>query len=219
MVKRAYNLQMSRDITPVEKAGAEKAVLVFDHTVKELNKATDHVLIMLTPFKDNPDIPEEELIEFRSNLRDYRDRLMDNFKTFKEAAFQCIVALNPFSMDTETTKIKKSFIALVDELETEVNKFAELFSNLKDKAFIQSAVASLTLIDTKSEEIKEFIEDRAKNHIQKEILGKTWMDSISDEFNIKVDRPMPKLLELEEDRKKQLNDLAGNNHPISNWQG
>lgn len=210
---------MTKDITPTEKAAAEKSILVFDYTIKELNKATDYIQLMLTPFKDNPDIPEDEIIEFRSALRRYRDKLLENFKSFKEAAFQCIVALNPFSMDTETTKIKKSFISMVDELEVEVNKFAKLFSDLKDKSFVQSIVSSLTDIDKKSEDIKEFIEDRAKNHIQKEILGKTWIDSISDEFNIKLDQPMPKLLELEKDRNKQISDLAGNNNPIANWQG
>lgn len=219
MLKHAYNLQMSRDISPTEKAAAEKAILVLDYAAKELNKATDHVQLMLTPFKDNPDIPEAELIEFRSSLRRFRDKALENFKAFKHAAFQCVVALNPFSMDTETTKIKKSFIALVDELETDVNKFAKLFSDLKDSSFVQSIISTLTNIDKKSEEIKEFIEDRAKNHIQKEILGKTWMDSISEEFNIKLDQPLPKLLELEEDRKRQMADLAGNNNPISNWQG
>jgi hypothetical protein len=210
---------MSRPASPEEKAAAEKVLLVLKYTVKELNKATDHIQIMLTPFKDNPEIPETELIEFRSALRRYRDKLLENFKAFKEAAFQCVKVLTPFSMDTETTKIKKSFISLVDELEDDVNKFAKLFGDLKDNTFVQSVVSSLTAVQAKAEEIKEFIEDRAKSHIQKEILGKTWMDSIQDELGVKIDTPTPKILELEEERKRQLSDLAGNNNPISNWQG
>jgi glycyl-tRNA synthetase beta subunit len=122
-------------------------------------------------------------------------------------------------MDTETTKIRKSFISLVDELEVDVNKFAKLFSDLKDNTFVQSIVSILSNVEKKSEEIKEFIEDRIKNHIQKEVLGKTWIDSIKNEYGIDLDRPMPKLLELEEDRKKQLADMAGNNNPMTNWQG
>jgi hypothetical protein len=217
MFKRALNVQMSHPISPAEKAAADKASLTFDVAIRELNKAIDHLQIMLTSFGDNPDIPESEILEFRTALRRYRDKLLENFSSFKTAAFKCVVALKPFGTDTETTKITKSFIALVDELEDNVNKFADLFSNLKDKAFVQSIVSTLTNIEKKSEEIKEFIEDRAKSHIQKEILGRTWIDSIMEDLDVKMDQPLPKLLELEEERKKQLSDL-GKNQPIVNWQ-
>lgn len=218
MQRYAINVQMSHPLSPAEKASAEKAVIVFDTAIRELNKATDHLHIMQTSFGDNPDIPEDDIIKFRAALRRYRDKVLENFSAFKTAAFKCIVSLKPFSTDTETTKITKSFITLVDELEEKVNKFADLFTDLKDKSFVQSIISSLANIEKKTEEIKEFIEDRAKIHIQKEILGRTWIDSIMDELDVKMDNQLPKILELEEDRKQQLSDLGNNNHPIANWQ-
>lgn len=209
---------MSYKITDAEKAAAEKALIAFNYTTKVLDKIIDHVYIMLTPFKDNPDISPEEVIEFRAALRRYRDKVIDNFNQFKIASFKSIKILQPFSMDTETAKLTKTYVTYVDDLEHQISKFSDLFQNLKDKSFVTDIVASLTEVEKECNQIKDLIEDRVKSHIQKEILGRTWMDLISDDLQMKIEDHTPKLLELEQERNKQLSDLAHNNHATTNWQ-
>ncbi len=219
--RRAYTTQLSYDVTDAEKAYGEKAMIAFDYTLKSLNKATDHISIMDTPFKNNPDIKPEEIIKFRAALRRYRDKVIDNFNNFKEVAFKCVVALQPFSMDTETTKLTKSFITAVEDIETQVNKFSELFDSLEDKNFVAAVVQALDAIDKEAVELKKLVEDRIKKHIQVDILGKTWINGISDKLQIQIENKTPKLLELEKNRHKQLSDMSGqayNNHATRNWQ-
>ena len=216
--RRAYVAQLSYDITNAEKEQGEKALLAFDYAIRELNKSIEHITIMGTPFKNNPDIKSEEIIKFRAALRRYRDKTIDNFNAFKISAFKAIVALKPFSMDTEFAKLTKSFISLVESIETEVNKFSELFNALEDKNFVASIVQSLTAIDKEAEDVKKLIEDRIKKHLQEDVLGKTWMNGVSDELQIQIENYTPKLLELEKNRQEQLSGLSGNNHATRNWQ-
>jgi hypothetical protein len=217
MLKKAYVSQMSYKLTDAEKQAAEKALIAFTFATKVLDKAINHIYVMLTPFKDNPDISPDEIVEFRAGLRRYRDKVIDNFNQFKIASFKSIKALQPFSMDTETAKLTKSYISYVDDLEHLIGKFSDLFQNLKDKDFVSSIVTSLTDIEKQCDQIKDLVEDRVKSHIQKDILGRTWMDLLSDELQVKMEDQMPKILELEQERNKQLDDLAHNNHSISNW--
>jgi hypothetical protein len=219
MRKKAYTLQMSYDLSDTEKAEAEKSLLVFDHLIRAINKATDHVYVMLTPFKNDPSISSDEVIKYRAALRRFRDKMIENFDSVKEVAFECIKSLKPFSNDTQTDKLSKSFISSIDDIETKVNKFAETFDNLKDDNFIASAVAALGEIEDQADQTKQLVEDRIKTHIQKDILGKTWMDGVSDALQTSIETKTPKLIELSEERDKQLEDLAHNNHPIQNWQG
>jgi hypothetical protein len=218
MIKKAYVSQMSYKLTDTEKESAEKSLLVFNFAKEVLDKVIDHLYVMLTPFKNNPDISKEEVVEFRAALRRYRDRVIENFKQFKIASFKAIRTLHPFSMDTETAKLTKTYVSYVDDLENMVGKFSDLFQNMKDATFVSDVVASLTKIEKQCNDIKDFIENRVKSHIQKEILGKTWMDGISDELQITIEDKTPKILELEQERNRQLADMAGNNHAISNWQ-
>jgi len=207
-IRKSYQAQLSYDITASEKEQAEKALIAFNYALKLLHIASKYLNIMKVPFKDHQDIPNEELIKFRADLREYRDKVIEQFNNFKAAAFRCIVALNPFSLDTQTAKLKKSFIASVENIETRVNEFAEQFETLEDKAFVPTVVKDLTDIEKEVEQLEELIDDRIKTHIQTNILGKTWVDGVSNALQEKIETETPKLLELEQERQKQLSYLG-----------
>lgn len=207
MIKRAYACQLSYNVTDAEKLQAEKALLCFNYSLKLLSLGSDHLDIMKTPFKDNPDISSDDIMKARAAVRRFRDKSIENFNEFKISAFKCVNIMQIFSSDTQTLKLMKSFISSVNDLETKVNDFADLFSDLESKDFSKSVVASIEDIQKQCEETDEIIGERIKPHIQTNILAKSWVNTISDDLQMKVQKRTPLILDLFNDRQNQLNKI------------
>ena len=207
MLKNAYSIQMSYQVTDEEKHQAERAILFFNHSQKLLNLASEHLNVMKTPFKDNQEIPSEEIMKVRAALRRFRDKAVDNFEEFKIAAFKAIRAIQQFSSDTQTIKIIKSFVSEVDELEVKLDKFVLLFKDLEDKEFVKNIVTSMEDIQKQCKNIEEIVEERVKKHIQNNILATSWIDEIGENLEIKLEKNTPIILQLFEERQKSLNDI------------
>lgn len=210
MIKRGYSTQMSYDITNDEKMQAEKALMAFDYALKVLNLADQHLNIMFVPFKDYTDVKPEEILKFRAALRRFRDKAIENFNNFKVAAFKCINLIQPFSSDTQTAKLIKSFISSVEDMENQVNSFSKLFESLESKDFVAKVVQIIDGIKKEIKQLNQIVEERIKNHIQTNILGKTWVDAISKELQINVDKKTPLLIELNKERQKELGQVLKN---------
>lgn len=203
MIKKAYVVQMSYDITTEEKEIAEKALISFDHALKTLRIAETHLDIMLTPFKKNPEIDSKEVMKIRLSLRKFRDKSIENFNNFKKTALSCVKNMQVFGTDTHTIKLMKGFISSIDELETDVNKFVELFDNLQDDQFATNAVKAIEEIKKKCDSLQENIEERIKKHIQSDILANSWVDNLSNELQINIEKKKPLLVELYEENNKK----------------
>lgn len=197
---------MSYEVSNLEKEDAEKALLLFNHALKKLTIASDHLNIMKIPFKDGTNVSPEEIVNFRAAIRRYRDKVIDNFNEFKNIAFQCVNIMQTFSSDVQSVKLVKSFISSIDILESDVNDFADLFSNLEDKDFATNIVSNIELIQKQCKEIEELIEDRIKDHIQNNILSTSWVDSVSNDLQMQIEKKTPLVMELYEKRQDQLNN-------------
>lgn len=207
MIKKAYSISMTYDVSDAEKLQAEKSLLCFNHANKLLAIARDHLNVMKTPFKDSGNMPPEEVMQARAAIRRFRDKALDNFTDFKRAAFGCVQTMQDFSTDTQTIKLMKSFISSIDDLENEVNSFADLFNNLEDKEFAPNVVKKIEGIQSLCDSIEEIIEDRIKKHIQSNILASSWIDSVGNDLEAKIDKKTPLLVELFNKRQDQLSDI------------
>jgi len=202
IIRRSYSTQMAYDVSDEEKEWAEKALLCFDYVLRSLTKATEHLDIMGVSFKDNPDIKEEELLQYRAALRRYRDKVIENFNSFKLMAFKCIQSMQHFESDTQTAKLMKSFISAIDSIEDVVNKFSELFNNLKSKTFTTDVNKNIDDIHKLCDELEEIIDDRIKGHIKTNILGKNWIDGISKQLDTTLNHKDTMLVDLMKDITK-----------------
>lgn len=207
MIKKAYSIQMSYDVSDSEKTEAERALLYFHAAEKLLKNAADHLNIMKTPFKENPEMDAKSVMNARAALRRFRDKVIDNFNEFKVEAFKCVHIMQQFSSDTQTVKLMKSFITSIDSLEVLVNEFADVFTDLQSKEFAKNIVISIEAIQKEADGLDKIIDERIINHIQTNILSKSWVDSISDDLQMKVERKTPLILDLFNKRQDQLNDL------------
>lgn len=208
MLKKAYSVQMSYTVTDQEKMIAEKALLRFKHAKKTLEAASDYLNIMNTPFKDNTDMPPDEVYKARAALRRFRDTCVENFNKFKEVAYKCVGIMENFSSDTQTVKLMKSFINSIDDLEADVNKFIDLFDELKDKDFSKNIVESIEKIKKQCEEVNSIINERVKSHIQKNILSSNWTNDVGNRLKTHIDKRKPMIIRLlEENEKAQIKYL------------
>ena len=216
MIKKSYSIQMSYNVSDSEKQQAEKALLYFKAAEKELMLASDYLNNMGTPFKDNPDTSPEDVMKARVVIRRFRDQAIENFEKFKKLAFQCVNLMQTFETDTQTFKLMRSFIATVDQLEVSVNHFAELFNDLEAKDFSKNVVTAIDDIQKQCDDIDEIIDERIKSHIQKNILATSWVDSISTDLQTKIERKTPLIVDLFNERQKQLNDAIEERSTLGN---
>lgn len=207
MIKKAYAVQMTYEVSDEEKTQASQALLLFSFALKQLDMASDHLDIMKTPFKDNPEMSPEEVMKARAAIRRFRDKSVENFNLFKKTAFQCVNVMQTFSSDTQTLKLMKSFIASIDDLEIKVNQFVDLFGDMEAKDFPQNIVKCIQEIQDQCDDIDEIIDERIKNHIQNNILATSWVDSVSNDLQTKVQERTPLILDLFNQRQDQLNDI------------
>ncbi len=207
---------MSYDVSDSEKQRAEKALLYFRGAEKYLVQASDHLNIMKTPFKDNPEMTPDDIMKERAVIRRFRDTSIDNFDKFKRISFDCVNLMQTFSSDTQTLKLIKSFISSIDELEIKVNNFADLFNDLQSKDFAKDVVTSIEDIQKQCDEIEEIIDERIKSHIQTNILATSWVDSISNDLQMKIEKKTPLIVDLYNQRQEQLNDAVEERSTVGN---
>lgn len=209
MIKKAYALSMTYSVSDEEKRQANRAIICFDTARKLLNNASNYLNTMKTPFKDNPDIEPKDVYKERVAMRDFRDACIDKFNEFKKTSFKCVNLMQIFSSDTQSIKLVKSFISSIDDLEDKVNNFTNLFHDLESKDFPDQVVKIVGEIQKEAESLDELIDDRIKKHIQTNILGANWMDSVGDDLKLKIEKKLPLTVELYNQRQEQLNALVG----------
>ena len=204
--KRAYSAMMTYQVSDAEKDQAEKAMRWFNHCVKVLENCEEHLNLIYNPFKKNSDIKPEQVFKIRAALRRYRDKVVENFNNFKKVSFKCYVLMQPFTSDTQTEKLVKSFVSAIEDIETQVNRFIELFSNLKSEDFPKAIVPAVDNIKKEIAQLEQIIEDRIKDHLQTNVLARNWVDNVSDELQEKVEKKSPLVMQLVEDRMKILEE-------------
>jgi len=188
--------QLSYNISAAEKNQAEKALICFKHTKKSLKLAIEYIDILYTPFKENSDITAEEIIKYRAALRRFRDKAIENFNTFKLLSFECVQVMDIFSSDSQINKLIKTFISMIDDIQSDVNKFVDEFKDLKSKTFIPDIIKCIDNIKKNSDQLQEIIDERILSHIQENILSSTWIDDVSRELKRKIEKKKPLIIDL-----------------------
>lgn len=190
MIKKHSYIQMSFEITDAEKYDADVALQLFKQAYDKLKVIGSKINQILTPFKEDPNIPPEQIMSQRYFLRKYRDQLSDEFHSFQEIGKKCLNKMKRFSFDSNTGKLIKSFSADVSVLENLIQDFNDLFSDLQNKDFAPSVISICDNLKSKISDLEDLIDDRIKKHIKENILSQSWEKS--DEAS-----KMPVMLDIE----------------------
>lgn len=202
--KYGYKAQMTFDITDSEKEAAKKALVCFEKLQNLLSLAVNHLDIMYEPFKDFGNVTPEELIESRFILRNYRDQVLDNFNKAKVIGLKCVMLMDTFASDTQSSEIMNTFVSSMQEIEKQVNRFAEIFNKLSSKEFSNIAITSIDSIKKQVAQLDQLVYDRIFDHIDTNILAKNWVSDLSEELDVDFQTKKPLVMKLWEERKKAL---------------
>lgn len=198
--RRAYSAMLTYQVSDDEKDQAQKAMRWFNFCLKQLEQCKDHLNLIYNPFKDGENISPDKIFEIRATLRRYRDKVIENFNLLKKIAFKAYATMQPFTSDTQTEKILKSYVAVIENLETQVNRFADLFANLKSEEFTKGVISGIDNIMKEIAQLDQLINERMKTHIQTNILAKGWVDSVSESLQEQVEKKSPLVMRLHQDR-------------------
>lgn len=201
---KRYALMLSYEISSEEKEAAEKCLSYFDFLLRQIKDCDAHLDLLYTPFKDGgQNIDTASAWRARAALRRYRDRDVELFNKLKRIAFKCFALMQPFSSDTQIVKLNKSFVLAIGDLEKQVNRFVELFSDLKSKDFGTIVVAAITNIKKEISQLEEIVEERIKPYLLENILDRNWTENVSKELKVKVEKKPPMSIQLVEKREQE----------------
>lgn len=201
MIKR-YAIQMSYAVTDEEKEKAEKGLSYYNFLLQVMKQANDHLDLIYIPFKDGDPITTESAFRARAALRRYRDADIEIFNRFKKIAFKCFSIMHEFSSDTQVVKLNKSFVLSIGDIEKQVNRFSDLFSDLKSKTFGTDIIKSIENIKKEVAQLEQIVTDRIMKYIEEDILNRNWVDLVSKELQQKIEEKIPESIRMVQERNK-----------------
>lgn len=200
---KKYAIQLSYSVTNEEKERAEKALAYYKFLVKTIKEALAHLDKIYVPFKDGQAITPEESWKARSALWRYRDANIELFNKLKRISFKCFSIMHEFSSDAQVVKLNKSFVLSIGDIEKQVNRFAELFKELKSKEFGASVIKSIENIKKEVAQLQQIVEDRIMTYIEQDLLNRSWVDLVSKELQQKIEEKIPTSIQLVNQRNSE----------------
>jgi len=203
--KVAQTIEMSFDIPDSEKEIAKEAVLRFEDTMKSLQKATDHLDVIYEPFSKHKNIPTKSVVEKRGVLNRFKQASKEKFENFKYLCVLSIQKINHFANgDMEIKEIISTFESSVLNVEDEVEDFFDILGDYESEDFQEKVLESIDSIKNKAEELNDLVYDSIIDHIDTNIVGKTWMSENNSKFKIEKEEKIPMVLELYKKRQELL---------------
>lgn len=205
----AESVEMSFDIPDAEKDIATEALIRFEAANKSLTEAVEHLDIIYNPFKKHENISIKAVVKRRGVLNRFKQASMNKFNKFKRRAFVAIRRLDKFSNgDKDIQELISSFESAVNELEDGLTDFYEALGNYEAPEFRDEVLSAIESVKASHESLKDLIVDRIIEHIDTEILAKSWMSERRDEFKI-TDEERKALITQLFDERQQMLDPSG----------
>lgn len=203
---KAYAVQMSFDVPESEKRVAEKAVESFKELISLIKLANNHLNLIYEPFKNLSSLDIKTLLEYRTTLRGYRDRIKENYDEILQKAHYSAILMSEFANDTAIIEMMNAFLSAQADLETQVNRLLSIFSDLSSNEFKTYLLAGIDAVRKEANQVKQLVNDRILSHIETNILAKNWVSNITDEYQRKVYQKVPLLIELYKERQEALQE-------------
>ena len=203
LYKLAETIEMSIDIPDSEKKTAAKLVLRLERLLKKLNSFNQHLNILYDPFKAHETVSEESVDKYRGSLWKYLNQVNENFDELKDIMVLCVQDLNKFSSGTDINEMTSAFTDDFGDIEKQEENLTHVISNWDSDDFRNKVVTAMENLKKEIAELKQLIEDRLIDHINENILGKSWLDS----KKVDVSRGAPSISKLFKDREDKLKNL------------
>ena len=207
LLKLAETVEMSVDIPDDERKIAAEAVVNFERLVKKINYFNKHLDAMYNPFKEYQTISSDSIEKYRGAIWNYRKEIINNFHKVKELALLCVRGLSHFESDTHVTELLGAFSDDIGGIEDQINSLIAVLANWETSNYKNNVTTAIESLKKEIAEVRKLIYDRIIDHLNTNILAKTWVDEISDELNISIKEQEPLVTQLYKEREKQLKQM------------
>ncbi len=202
--KIADSIEMSFSVPEADKEVANEALMRFEAVSNGLKFAIDHLDIMYEPFHNNSDVSTESVVKNRGILNRYKQKVKENFNKIKAQSLLAIKKLNYFSVgDDSIQELINSFTEGVDNVEDEVVKFFGVLDDYRSSDFISNILSTINSIKAQGEQLDNLIKDRIIEYVDKNILAKSWMNTL-DDMDTTIEDRVPLVTELFKERQEAL---------------
>ena len=195
---------MNLKVPDSEKRVAEKAEEYFEQLLAQLDETSKYLDIIYGPFKNHPNVDMDMIVEYRRTFRQYRDQVKIKFSIITKRAYRAVALMNEFSIDTATEELMDSFTSSIHDLEKYIDTFVSIFSNLNSNEFGTYLLATIDSIKRQMNQIRQFVQDRILEHIDRNILAKNWAKNVSDHVEQPIEERVPLVIQLFRERQKAL---------------
>lgn len=196
IVKHAYSIQMSSDISDDDRLAAKSAEDGFSMVLAQVRKASEHLDYIYIPFSKLDVLDSDVVVDNRVSLRRYRNQIHKNFEDIFKASYLSVAQMSRFSTDGAVEELMRSYISDVRDLEKSVNYLLSVFSSLNSSEFKDSLLESIMGVKKQCAKIKQLINDRVLEYISTNILAENWENLVSDKVDVNIANKSPLLVEL-----------------------
>jgi hypothetical protein len=214
IVKIAAGIEMSFETPTVEKKVGKEAKIRFEAALSRLNHAIEHLDVIYEPFDKYETVSKSSLVKKKGLIHRFKQKVIDNFNDFKTISLLAIRKINFFSTgDVAIQEIENSFINAIGDLEKLVDDLIDRLDDYESDSFRQDILNSIDSIKSQGDSLDTLINDRIIEHIDSEIVARTWMDDKKKELKLELEEKTPIIQELFQERQKA---LEGGKFPSSN---
>lgn len=200
------DIDFSFDVPDSEKDIANDALIRFEAVVKKIRDINDHLDIIYEPFQRNKKVPTKSLVAKRGLLNRYKQKVKRNFNELKAIAILAIQKLNNFiNGDIVIDDILTSFIGAVEDVEKQAENFLDIMGDYEDIEFRGNVLSAVDGINKQMKELETMVKDSIIDHIDKNILARTWMNDTKNQLQLEDEDAEPLVSLLFKQREEAAN--------------
>lgn len=204
LLKLAQTINMTLDVPQNEKKIAANVVLYFEKLIKKLSALETLLDKMYQPFKAYTTISEDSVYKYRQAVWNYSKEIKELFEEINDLATVCVNGLNKFESDTHISDLTSSVVDNFNDLEDEITELTKTISNWENPDYKNAIISSMDDTKVTIEDLTKLITERVIDHINTNILAKSWMDKVTEKYKDSINENEPAIKRLFKERLEKL---------------
>jgi HPt (histidine-containing phosphotransfer) domain-containing protein len=206
MIKISQLVNFVIGVPESKKNYAIKAVTYLKKLDKKLNYFNDYLDKIYNPFKEYSEVSEESIVDHRGAIHNYCEEIQQLHDELKDLSSTIVYSLKIFEYDSDFLELTKSLTAEFEDISNLINELCDCLVDYESTEYQENVVKTIELLKENIDKIKESINDRLIDHINKNVLKKSWLDDIENKERVE-DEPL--ISKLYKERNNQIKEIVG----------
>ena len=203
-IKLARAIELSFAVTDSERQSAVVVIERLNSLVGVLNNLKSKLDVLIDAFERVDSFTVEDVVKKRSVINDYIEHLYDTFDRGSKQALYAIVKLKIFEIDQSILELINALNDGVVSLKKSLDSLSDDLSDVKNVEFKNKTVAAAQNVKKEIDSLLGLVKDRIIEHINGDILAKTWTKDLSNELDLNIKKKLPLIRELYQQRQQEV---------------